>query len=81
MGTRFKCEYCPQKFTTPANKKKHEHKNCHSDHSPAEVGRRVHHQNHEPEEGESSEEEMSVSGEEWEYVKPPEAPRDQKTRG
>ena len=45
MGNRFKCEFCPQRFTTPANKKKHEHKVCDSDRSPAEARRQAHHQN------------------------------------
>ena len=41
----------------------------------------MHHQNHEPEKGENSEEEMRVSGEEWEYANPPVTTRDQKTMG
>ena len=47
-GRRFQCNFCPQKFTTSGNKKKHEHKNCHSHHSPAQVGRKMPHQNHKP---------------------------------
>ena len=81
MDTRFKCEYCPQKFTTPANKKKHEHKACHSDRSPAEARRRAHNQTPEPEEGEGSDEEMSVNSEDWKYAIPLEVLKGQETRG
>ena len=56
MGTRFQWEYCPQKFTTSANKKKHEHKVCHSVRSPAETRCRDQNPTPEPEEGEDSKE-------------------------
>ena len=61
MGTRFKCKYCPQKFKTPSTKKKHEHKACPSDRSPAGARRRAHPRTPEPKEREGSEEDMSVS--------------------
>ena len=61
MGTWFKCEYCSQKFKTPANKKNYEYTVCPSDRSPAGAKRRAHPRTPEPEEGEGSEEEMSVS--------------------
>ena len=80
-GRHFKCKFCPQKFTTPANKKKHEHKVCRSDRSPAEAKRQAHNQTPEPEEGEGSDEEMSGNSEDWEYAINLEVPKGKETRG
>ena len=40
MGTRFKCRYCPRKYKTRSNRKKHEDKSCTSSRSPAGAARR-----------------------------------------
>ena len=80
-GRRFPCDFCNQKFTTAGNKKKHEHNNCLSEYSPAQVGRKRNHQKYNPEEGESSGEDMRVSGEEGEYKNPQETTKDQGARG
>ena len=60
MGTRFKCGYCPGKFKTKANKKKHEGKVCTLSRSPAGAMRRAYTPTPEPEDGEGSVEDMSV---------------------
>ena len=38
-GAQFGCEYCPKKFKTTSNKKKHENTVCPADRSPAGVRR------------------------------------------
>ena len=60
MGTRFKCGYCPQKFKTTSNRKKHESKACTLSRSPAGALCRAYTPNPKPKDGEGSVEDMSV---------------------
>ena len=41
MGNRFKCRYCPRKYKTRSNRKKHADRSCTSSRAPAGAARRA----------------------------------------